>query len=110
MTYCVAVMLDAGMVFASDSRTNAGVDQIATFRKMHVVPGTEDRLLESNLAFVKLLTEHKIPFTFAQSGGGHTPAYWAREVGHSMAVQYAVIQRNLAAARRTTTGGAGGGD
>ena len=45
MTYCVAVMLDAGMVFASDSRTNAGVDQIATFRKMHVVPGTDDRLL-----------------------------------------------------------------
>jgi putative proteasome-type protease len=29
MTYCVAVMLDAGMVFASDSRTNAGVDQIS---------------------------------------------------------------------------------
>ena len=45
MTYCVAVMLDAGMVFASDSRTNAGVDQMATFRKMHVVPGTDDRLL-----------------------------------------------------------------
>ena len=37
MTYCVAVMLDAGMVFASDSRTNAGVDQISTFSKMHMM-------------------------------------------------------------------------
>lgn len=41
MTYCVAVRLDAGLVFLSDSRTNAGVDQISTFRKMHIyeVPG-----------------------------------------------------------------------
>ena len=31
MTYCVAMSLDAGMIFASDSRTNAGVDQIARF-------------------------------------------------------------------------------
>mgnify|MGYP002527975392 FL=1 len=41
MTYCVAMCLKAGLVFAADSRTNAGVDQIATFRKLHkfVVPG-----------------------------------------------------------------------
>ena len=45
MTYCVAAMLDAGMVFASDSRTNAGVDQIATFRKMHIVSAPGDRLI-----------------------------------------------------------------
>jgi len=45
MTYCVAVMLDAGMVFASDSRTNAGVDQIATFRKMHVIAQGGERLI-----------------------------------------------------------------
>jgi putative proteasome-type protease len=34
MTYCVALKLNSGMVFASDSRTNAGVDQIACFKKM----------------------------------------------------------------------------
>lgn len=41
MTYCVAMRLDAGLVFLSDSRTNAGVDQVGTFRKMSVfdVPG-----------------------------------------------------------------------
>jgi putative proteasome-type protease len=36
MTYCVGVLLDDGLVMASDSRTNAGVDDIATFRKMTV--------------------------------------------------------------------------
>jgi putative proteasome-type protease len=45
MTYCVAVMLDAGMVFASDSRTNAGVDQISVFRKMHLITRSEDRVI-----------------------------------------------------------------
>ncbi len=41
MTYCVAVWNEAGLVFLSDSRTSAGVDQISTFRKMHIyeVPG-----------------------------------------------------------------------
>lgn len=35
MTYCVAIRLKAGMIFASDSRTSAGVDNISTFCKMH---------------------------------------------------------------------------
>jgi S-formylglutathione hydrolase FrmB len=60
--------------------------------------GTDDRLLKSNEDLVKLLMENKIPFTYAESGGGHVPAYWAREVGHSMAVQYQIIQRNLSKA------------
>jgi PhoPQ-activated pathogenicity-related protein/S-formylglutathione hydrolase FrmB len=62
--------------------------------------GTEDRLIEANQAFVKLLTENKVPFTYSQSGGGHVAPYWAREVGHAMAVQYALLQRNLKAARK----------
>ena len=35
MTYCVAMRLKAGLLFASDTRTNAGVDHIASFGKMH---------------------------------------------------------------------------
>jgi putative proteasome-type protease len=35
MTYCVALLLDEGLVLASDTRTNAGVDQVAIFPKMH---------------------------------------------------------------------------
>jgi len=45
MTYCVALRLDSGMIFASDSRTNAGVDHIATFCKMRVYEKSEDRLI-----------------------------------------------------------------
>src|SRR5262249_21368763 len=62
--------------------------------------GTEDRLIEGAVELAKLLTEKKIPFTYAQSAGGHSAPYWAREVGHSMAVQYAVLQRNLNAAAK----------
>lgn len=44
MTYCVAMRLSEGLVFVSDSRTNAGFDQISTFRKMHTFTA-EDRTL-----------------------------------------------------------------
>jgi putative proteasome-type protease len=37
MTYCVGMVLEEGLVFASDSRTNAGVDHVSTFCKMTVV-------------------------------------------------------------------------
>jgi len=45
MTYCVAMRLADGLVFASDSRTNAGVDHIATFRKLHVFEQVTERVL-----------------------------------------------------------------
>lgn len=45
MTYCVAMRLDAGLVFLSDSRTNAGVDQVSTVRKMTVFENPGDRLM-----------------------------------------------------------------
>ena len=45
MTYCVALKIDAGMVFASDSRTNAGMDQVNTCRKMHTFVQAGERVL-----------------------------------------------------------------
>ena len=45
MTYCVGMLMDAGLVFLSDSRTNAGVDQISTFRKLTVFERAGDRVL-----------------------------------------------------------------
>ena len=45
MTYCIGIKLDAGLVFLSDSRTNAGVDQISTFRKMIVYEKPGDRFM-----------------------------------------------------------------
>jgi putative proteasome-type protease len=66
MTYCVAVRLDTGMIFASDSRTNAGVDHIATFSKMRVYEKKDDRVIvvlsSGNLAMtqgvVNILDRH----------------------------------------------------
>lgn len=45
MTYCVAMCLSDGLVFASDSRTNAGVDHIATFKKLHVFHQDGERVM-----------------------------------------------------------------
>ena len=45
MTYCVAIKLNAGLVFLSDSRTNAGLDQISSFRKMMVYENMGDRFM-----------------------------------------------------------------
>src|SRR5882762_699674 len=45
MTYCVGLLVDTGLVMLSDSRTNAGVDQINTFRKMATFQQPNDRVL-----------------------------------------------------------------
>lgn len=45
MTYCVGMRLDAGLVFLSDSRTNAGVDQVGTFRKLSVFENPGERVM-----------------------------------------------------------------
>ncbi|HMB37757.1 MAG TPA: peptidase [Wenzhouxiangellaceae bacterium] len=45
MTYCVATRLDQGLVFASDSRTSAGVDNVSIYSKMHRFETTPDRFL-----------------------------------------------------------------
>ncbi|NMG73337.1 proteasome-type protease [Aromatoleum diolicum] len=66
MTYCVAMNLEAGLVFLSDSRTNAGVDHVNTFRKMTVWERTGERVLvmmtAGNLSVsqsvINLLNEH----------------------------------------------------
>ena len=45
MTYCIGVLLDNGMIFASDSRTNAGMDSVAKFCKMTVFERPGDRVI-----------------------------------------------------------------
>ena len=65
MTYCIGVMLDTGMIFASDSRTNAGVDNVAKFCKTTVFERAGNRVIvllsSGNLAgtqaVVSLLTQ-----------------------------------------------------
>ncbi len=45
MTYAVALRLERGLVFAADTRTNAGIDNIAQFRKLHFWRKTGDRVI-----------------------------------------------------------------
>lgn len=45
MTYCVGLKLRAGLVLLSDTRTNAGVDNIARFRKMFVFEEPDERVI-----------------------------------------------------------------
>ena len=67
MTYCVAVRLDSGILFAADSRTNAGVDHIATFCKMRLFQRDNERVMmllsSGNLAVTQgvanILEQHK---------------------------------------------------
>ena len=67
MTYCVAIRLESGMIFASDSRTNAGVDHVATFNKMKVYEKADDRVIiilsSGNLSVtqgvINILDRHK---------------------------------------------------
>ena len=45
MTYCVGLFLDDGLVMLSDTRTNAGIDHISTFSKMHVAEYPSERVI-----------------------------------------------------------------
>ncbi|MEJ1958189.1 MAG: proteasome-type protease [Nitrosomonadales bacterium] len=62
MSYCVATMIDAGIVFASDTRTNAGVDNISSFRKMKTLERSGERVLvivnSGNLAVTQATINH----------------------------------------------------
>jgi putative proteasome-type protease len=73
MTYCVAMRLEAGLVFLSDSRTNAGMDQISTFRKMTVYEKEGDRVIvmlsAGNLAITQAVKQLVANETIEGSGG-----------------------------------------
>ncbi|MEE4330382.1 MAG: peptidase [Wenzhouxiangella sp.] len=45
MTYCLAIRLDSGLIFASDSRTSAGVDDVSVYSKMHLCSTAADRFV-----------------------------------------------------------------
>jgi S-formylglutathione hydrolase FrmB len=62
---------------------------------IYVDCGTEDGLIDSTKAFIQIMLDHDIPFDFMQMPGGHDPGYWTQAIGHSMSVQYEVIQRAL---------------
>ena len=58
MTYCVGVLLNDGIVLASDSRTHAGVDNFATFCKMTVFETPGERAITLYQQLMKAAPEH----------------------------------------------------
>lgn len=62
MTYCVGVRNHSGLVFLADSRTNAGLDQISTFRKLHRFEVAGERVIvlltAGNLAISQSIASH----------------------------------------------------
>jgi putative proteasome-type protease len=59
MTYCLALRLDDGLVFLADTRTNAGVDDVSTYRKQHVLRPAPDRVFVLESAG-SLATTHEV--------------------------------------------------
>ncbi|MDP1895914.1 MAG: proteasome-type protease [Hydrogenophaga sp.] len=80
MTYCVAVKLNAGLVFLSDSRTNAGLDQISTFRKMIVYEKPGDRFMclrsAGNLSISQSIREILQVEQIDDNAGGEPITIW----------------------------------
>ena len=80
MTYCVAMSLDAGMIFASDSRTNAGVDQIARFSKMRVFHRPGDRLIVTLSSGNLSITQNALNILEQKARGGDSQMHlWNAE-------------------------------
>jgi putative proteasome-type protease len=59
VTYCMALRLDEGLVFLADTRTNAGLDNISTYRKLHVLRPAPDRIFVLESAG-SLATTHEV--------------------------------------------------
>ena len=80
MTYCVAMSLDAGMIFASDSRTNAGFDQIARFSKMRVFARDGQRVIVTLCSGNLSVTQNALSMLEQRSrGDGGAAHLWNAE-------------------------------
>ena len=85
MTYCVAMQLDQGLVFLADSRTNAGVDQINTFRKLTVYERPGERMIvlmsAGNLAISQAVRQ-----ALAEPEDPDAPNIWTATTMHEVAM------------------------
>lgn len=94
MTYCVGLKIDRGLVFMSDTRTNAGMDSISTFRKMNVWEQPGERVivlmsagnLATTQAVVSLLDERTKAVSDRHTTLLETPSMYqtARMVGDTV--------------------------
>lgn len=62
---------------------------------VYIDSGLEDSLISEAREMAAIMMQRGVPFTFAQTPGGHRPSYWSREIQPLMAVQYAIMERNV---------------
>jgi putative proteasome-type protease len=96
MTYCVGVLLNEGIVFASDSRTHAGVDNFASFSKMTVFERAGDRVIVL-LSSGNLAGTQAVISILKQRGdaGGDTPNLWNTRTMFDMAAVVSDAMRDV---------------
>jgi putative proteasome-type protease len=96
MTYCVGVLLNDGLVFASDSRTHAGVDNFASFSKMTVFERAGDRVL-ALLSSGNLAGTQAIINVLKQKGDAKEgpPNLWTARTMFDMAVLVSDAMREI---------------
>ena len=76
MTYCVALKLNAGMVFLSDTRTNAGVDLVNRFRKMTVFEVPGERMITLMTAGNLSISQAVVQHLMHQTSGEENRTLW----------------------------------
>ena len=61
MTYCLGLYLEEGLIFLSDTRTNAGVDNVSTYCKMNHFHENHERLIVLLSSFVSIqICQHRL--------------------------------------------------
>ncbi|PZW64969.1 MULTISPECIES: proteasome-type protease [unclassified Pseudomonas] len=104
MTYCVAMHLADGMVFISDSRTNAGIDQISTFRKLFIFSTPGERLIVLQTAG-NLATSQSVVNLLKQRCSGPGPHLLNVRTLYDATVLVAETVREVVARDRTKLAG-----
>ena len=74
MTYCLGILLPSGLVMASDSRSSAGVDQIARVRKMALIATPGERVVVI-LSAGNLATTQSVVTRLIEASGSGDPAH-----------------------------------
>ncbi len=108
MTYCVAIKVNDGLVFAADTRTAAGVDDVRTYNKLHVleVPGERVFVILSagNLATTQYVLAHA-----RREMNDRNQATSLRTVRHMFDAAEYLGQLSVRAQRQATNEGLSGG-
>ena len=104
MTYCVAMHLADGLVFISDSRTNAGIDQISTFRKLFIFSTPGERVIVLQVAG-NLATSQSVVNLLKQRSMGQGPHLLNVRSLYDATVLVAETVREVVARDRTKLAG-----